>query len=89
MSKSQKRQAVTAAIAVLAECFPQAFVMYEARRKPLKIGVRQDIEATLNGVMTKNELINALRCYCGNRGYLNATRAGATRVGLDGKPAAW
>jgi ProP effector len=87
MSKSRKYQATAAAISLLCEHFPQAFVLFEQRRRPLKVGIYDDIAAVLDGAITKNELANALRVYCGNSAYLHATRAGAARIGLDGKPA--
>jgi ProP effector len=86
MSKAS-RKAITATIALLAERFPQCFALYERKRVPLKIGIRRDIEAALNGAITPIELSNALRMYCGNSGYLHSTRPGAPRIDLNGKPA--
>jgi sRNA-binding protein len=61
---------VTAAIALLSECFPKSFSLHEAKRRPLKVGINADIRAQLDGVLTLQELGRALRCYCGNRVYL-------------------
>jgi sRNA-binding protein len=85
MSKARHREAVEAAIALLAGRFPNCFVAYEARRQPLKIGIHLDIQAALDGAITALELSNALRFHCGNVGYLYRTRAGTPRIDLDGK----
>ena len=87
MSKASRRQAVAATIALLAERFPQAFVQYGAKRRPLKVGVHRDVVAALNGAIAPIELARALGVYCGNSGYLHNTRAGTPRIGLDGQPA--
>lgn len=73
-----------AAIALLAELFPRAFVVFEIRRKPLKIGIYNDILAKTNGAITPRELALALRFYCHNAGYLQAVARGEARVDLDG-----
>jgi sRNA-binding protein len=78
---------VTAAIALLSECFPKSFSLHEAKRRPLKVGINADIRAQLDGVLTLQELGRALRCYCGNRVYLARMRAGAARIDLDGNKA--
>ena len=44
----------------LAELYPNAFVVYEARRRPLKIGIRDDIAARVNGAIEPHELSLAL-----------------------------
>jgi ProP effector len=89
-SRTQKRNlAVSAAEAVielLAERFPKCFVVYERRRKPLKIGIHHDIMAALDGAITPVELGIALRFYVGNSAYLRGLLKGAWRVDLDGEP---
>ena len=59
MSESHN-QAVTAAIALLAETFPECFSVYEGRPRPLKIGIHLDILAAVNGALTPLELSKAL-----------------------------
>jgi sRNA-binding protein len=86
MSRSHN-QAVTAAIALLAETFPRCFSVYEGRRRPLKIGIHKDILAAVDGALTLPELSKALGAYCSNHVYLGHTRKGAWRLDLDGKPA--
>jgi ProP effector len=69
-----KRDDSTAAL--LAERFPRCFAIYEARRRPLKIGIHADITAPLGGAITWRELHNLL-----------SLRAGAERIDLDGNVA--
>jgi sRNA-binding protein len=86
MSQSHN-QAAEAAIALLAETFPNCFSIYEGRRRPLKLKIHLDIQAALDGAITPAELHRALGTYCANRVYLRHTRTGAWRLDLDGKPA--
>src|SRR5262245_58633476 len=86
MSQSHN-QGATAAIALLAELYPKCFSVYEGRRRPLKIGIHNDILAAVDGAITPLELGKALGIYCSNRAYLGHTRKGAWRLDLDGKPA--
>lgn len=81
-----KRADAEAAIALLVELFPRAFVIYEQRRQPLKIGIYDDIIAKTNGAIAPSELGLAMRLYCRNTGYLQAVARAAARVDLDGNP---
>jgi ProP effector len=74
-------------IGVLADFWPQAFSLYERRRRPLKLGIRQDIEIAAAGAITVEELKAALRSYTQNIGYLLGCKEGAARIGLNGEPA--
>jgi ProP effector len=78
---------VTTILELLAERWPSAFSIYEARRRPLKIGIHLDILAALDGAVTPGDLGCALRVYVGNRVYRSRLVAGAARIGLDGEPA--
>ena len=80
-------QAARAVIERLAERWPRAFAVFEARRRPLKIGIHDDIIAALGGAVTAAEIGVALRHYTGNIAYLDGLRTGAPRVGLDGNTA--
>jgi ProP effector len=72
-------------VVALAELFPACFVMFQQRRRPLKIGIRDDVIAALNGAITPKEASLALAIYCGNHGYLKACcKAGAPRIDLQG-----
>jgi ProP effector len=76
-----------AALTLLCELFPRAFVRYERRRRPLKVGIHEDLRVALDGALTDVELRHALRVYCTNVVYRSRLVAGATRVDLNGEPA--
>jgi ProP effector len=67
------------AIEMLAERFPKW------RRKPSKVGIRNDLQAT--GVLPEEDLRAALRFYCSNSVYRSRLVTGAARIDLDGNPA--
>jgi ProP effector len=77
---------VDAVLDLLCELFPKAFVRHEARRRPLKIGIRDDLLAALDGAVTPAELSRALGFYCGNKVYRSRLHVGATRIDLSGQP---
>jgi sRNA-binding protein len=85
--KDKKRRMAKVGIELLAEKFPRCFAMLESRRRPLKIGIDQDILAALPDGISRHEIRRALRSYCGNAGYLRSMKVGVTRVGLDGNAA--
>jgi ProP effector len=73
-------------IELLAAKFPRTFFVNGGERKPLKIGITNDlIAAELKFSGTNIRL--ALRAYASSPGYLSAMQEGAVRVGLDGEPA--
>jgi ProP effector len=74
-----------AAITVLADLFPACFAVFQERRKPLKLGIREEVIAALAGAAAPKEIALALRFYTSNTWYLRACIEGAERVGLDGK----
>ena len=82
-----KTEDISAVIALLAERWPKVFSVYEARRRPLKIGIHNDLLMALGGAITPSELGVALRIYCNNRVYLGQLRTGAARIDLNGNPA--
>jgi sRNA-binding protein len=69
---------------ILQERWPNCFSIYERNRRPLKLLIHLEILRALDGAVTEPELINALRCYVGNREYLKKIKVGADRVDLDG-----
>jgi ProP effector len=73
------------AIELLAERFPKTFFVYENHRRPLKIGIRQDLVAL--GILSRTAIKAALRAYCSNRVYRSRLLAGAVRIGLNGESA--
>ena len=82
--KAREAAAATATIERLAATFPKAFFVFEGRRKPLQVGIRNDIIAKI--VIETRELNRALRFYTRNVGYLRGLRAGVARIDLDGNP---
>jgi ProP effector len=80
-------KSIAAVLELLAEMWPAAFSIYENRRRPLKVGIREEILAALDGAVTAAELSLALRVYVSNRVYRARLVAGAVRIGLDGQPA--
>jgi ProP effector len=81
---NMRYEEVGAAIALLAEAFPKASAVFEQRRRPLKVGIRLDLLARLNGALTEIELRQVLRAYTANGAYRRRLRAGVERVDLDG-----
>lgn len=79
--------AALAVIDLLVHRFPKAFAWHELRRRPLKVGIHDDILAAFNGTVTPAELSKALRVYVTNKIYRSRLKAGATRIDLDGNPA--
>jgi ProP effector len=72
-------------IAILAEFWPNCFAVYEQRRRPLKIGIHDDLTAAAAGAVTSAEIALALRFYTSNLAYLRACYAGADRIDLEGQ----
>ena len=64
--------------------FPQCFVMFERPRRPLNVGILDDILARLGDRIERQQLGPALRFYTGNVFYRRAQRAGTPRIDLDG-----
>jgi ProP effector len=77
--------AAVALIELLAERFPKSFFIYEVRRRPLKVGIFQDLLATR--ILGEDELHAALRFYCNNKVYRSRLVVGAVRIDLVGNPA--
>ena len=78
-----ERQKRKATIRALAERWPKCFAVSEKQRRPLKIGIGDEVRALL----TDAEVSAALAFYTGSTSYLKALVAGAVRIGLDGEPA--
>jgi ProP effector len=81
---------LVAIIARLERLWPRCFVVYEGRRRPLKLGIDRDViaqcqQAIDKGLNTVKDLRRALRHYVGNTNYLKACGQGVGRVDLDGR----
>jgi ProP effector len=73
-------------LTMLAARWPRAFALLEADRRPLKLGIRDDITAVL-GADAPPRLPQILAWYCNAIGYLRRCLPGATRRDLDGESA--
>ena len=71
-------------IAVLCREFPKCFVMFERRRRPLKLGIHLDIIAALGERIDRRLLRQALRFYTGNIHYGASQKPGVPRIDLYG-----
>jgi len=81
------------AVQALAENYPKAFFVVGERRKPLKHGILQDIEADLardnDHALLDHDVADALAWYQSHVGYQKACSvAGTNRIDLHGKPTA-
>src|SRR5262249_39875233 len=76
----RKHQAGDDTISKLAQLYPRAFFVFEMRRRPLKVGIHNDLMA----VLPWRVLRYALMRYTGNTAYLRALRTGVARVDLQG-----
>ena len=74
---------VAAVIALLAERWPLAFSVYERKRRPLAVGIYQQIVAAAVDI-GPDALKAALIFYTHNRVYLAACREGVGRIDLNG-----
>jgi ProP effector len=74
-------------ITALADLYPACFAVFQERRKPLKVGIREEVIAALAGAAAPKEIALALRFYTANIWYLKACVEGAPRIGLDGNAA--
>jgi len=71
--------------AKLAEQFPEVFAMRSKDRRPLAIGIHDELLKIETG-LSANQLRHAMASYCTSIGYLHQVREGAARIGLDGHP---
>jgi ProP effector len=78
------RKKVEETIELLCREFPQCFVQFERQRRPLKVGILDDILARLGDRIDRQQLGPALRFYVNNVFYRRAQRAGVPRIDLDG-----
>ena len=83
----EQYEANGATIALFAARWPRCFSVYEARRRPLKVGIHLEIIAALDGIVTPAQVGAALRLYVCNRVYRCRSYAGATRIDLEGNAA--
>ena len=70
---------------ILAAAFPACFSI--KRRRPLKVGIKDDIAPRLAEAISESELKGALRYYTSGSNYLRRVSAGAARIDLSGNAA--
>jgi ProP effector len=81
------RNAIVAVISLLAEKWPYCFSITETRRRPLKLGIREDVLAALGGAIPAGKVSAALRWYVSSPEHQRRLVHGAWRVDLNGRPA--
>src|SRR6516165_7236004 len=79
--------AILAVISLLAEKWPSCFSIIESGRRPLKLGIRDDVLAALDGAISAGKVSAALRWYVSSPEYQRRLLHGAWRVDLNGRPA--
>src|SRR6516164_8558278 len=79
--------AILAVISLLAEKWPSCFSIIESGRRPLKLGIRGDVLAALDGAISAGKVSAALRWYVSSPEYQRRLLHGAWRVDLNGRPA--
>src|SRR6516162_544295 len=79
--------AILAVISLLAEKWPSCFSIIESGRRPLKLGIRDDVLAALGGAISAGRVSAALRWYVSSPEYQRRLLHGAWRVDLNGRPA--
>jgi len=89
METETKRISTKEIISYLAEKFPACFSL-EGPAKPLKVGIFQDLAATLaeDETVSKTRLRQALRHYTSSWRYLKAVKLGSFRVDIEGNDVA-
>jgi sRNA-binding protein len=86
VSATNNNREVEEVLALLCVRFPKTFFMYQGKRKPLKVGIRREVEDALGGEVELVRLRRALKFYAMNPGYLKSQKVGAKRIDLSGNP---
>jgi ProP effector len=81
------RNAIVGVISLLAEKWPCCFSIPYSQRRPLKLGIREDVLAALGSATSAGKVSAALRWYVSSPEYQRRLVHGAWRVDLNGKPA--
>src|SRR5438105_7641104 len=84
-SRRSRREVALETLAVLAERFPQAFVL-KGPRRPFKIGIDRDLAVAATDV-SSTAIKQALRYYVASSSYQLALAQSRERVDLTGAPA--
>jgi ProP effector len=86
-ASAMSHNAIRAVISLLAEKWPCCFSIIESGRRPLKLGIRDDVLAALDGAIPAGKVSAALRWYVSSPEYQRRLLHGAWRVDLNGRPA--
>src|SRR5215831_8473931 len=86
-TSAMSHNAILAVISLLAEKWPSCFSIIESGRRPLKLGIRDDVLAALDGAISAGKVSAALRWYVSSPEYQRRLLHGACRVDLNGRPA--
>jgi hypothetical protein len=81
---AMSRHPILAVISLLAEKWPSCFSIIESGRRPLKLGIRDDVLAALDGAISAGKVSAALRWYVSSPEYQHRLLLG---VGLSKPPA--
>lgn len=84
--RRRRRLEATATRALLAERFPRCFAPKGAPKRPIKLGIHNDLRAAAPDISRRLIRI-ALEDYTTGISYLRAMAAGAARLDLEGWPA--
>ena len=87
MNHKTSRKNARELIDLAAQLWPKTFVVHEAKRRPLQIGIDKALIAT--GALTPAEASALLIVYCSNAVYLARSTEGAARVDLNGDVAGY
>jgi sRNA-binding protein len=73
-------------IMLFAVRWPKCFAVYENRRRPLAVGIHNEMIAALDGVASETAIKNALGYYVGNAKYRATLKAGMPRSASTANP---
>ena len=79
-------KAILVVVSLLAEKWPCCFSIIESGRRPLKLGIRDEVLAGLGGAISAGKVSAALRWYVSSPEYQRRLVHGAWRVDLNGNP---
>jgi sRNA-binding protein len=85
MMLSDSKQRATEVLAHLIALFPRCFFVWGYQRRPIKIGVFNDLRPLVS--FADDDLKAVLRRYTLSDGYLRASTEGSVRIDLDGNAA--
>ena len=76
MSKTKTRAARATAFAILTSAFPKTFMTDPKCRRPVEIGIGDDLMARIGDAVPRRDLRFAIMLYCSSVGYLQNAKPG-------------